>query len=642
MTNFVLEILDGEQVGETRPLAAGKLTIGRRAGNDLILKDEKVSGAHAEIVFEDGGYLLRDLQSTNGTMMDGKRITEVVLTPGDVFVVGRVRVAFRAEGAVAASDELTMRHLDAAALARAGRRRGVGLMLGLLVLLAGGAGWFLLRDGGPSGSSPRGQQRRAPREIPGNRLPAELAQAETQDPWEPVAGAGFAADTPGSSGSFALTATRAEGEAAGFALARSGAALPVRSGERLALAAMVRTEGSARAGVRLALSSSQQEGRVPLVSGTQLIAAEDWAEVQAQLDVPPGFDRLRVEVVALLPDAQARAQVDDIAVTDAGGAARSDLSVAGRALAVTGASFALWGAADPILAQSRPVVAEGPFAPLAAAGLAVPSDLGHALEITPTEEGFTLKQSGGQPAPLGFELQFAAGFATGGVATRTDGKAFTQRGEEFDAAGVTAALLGTGNERISLAPATPARVTARTRNRQFWLRIGDASAPCTELTLRVVFGAERSSARELLRSARTAAKPADALAHLRALLTELPHDDDTQREAQALRAQVLEGFRTRLDGLRAELETVRFFQSLVGWRRLKQQLDTLLADYGTADLPDPDAIAAMQTEITEQLSKIAADARAAQHEQLQGLVALLDKAGQERLAQLVRRSLEAR
>ena len=49
-------------------------TVGRDPGNDIILRDPKVSRHHSEIVFERGFFVLHDLASANGTYVNGKRI----------------------------------------------------------------------------------------------------------------------------------------------------------------------------------------------------------------------------------------------------------------------------------------------------------------------------------------------------------------------------------------------------------------------------------------------------------------------------------------------------------------------------------------------------------------------------------------
>ena len=55
-------------------------TVGRDPGNDIILRDPKVSRHHAEIVFERGFFVVHDLTSANGTYINGKRIRVAPLT----------------------------------------------------------------------------------------------------------------------------------------------------------------------------------------------------------------------------------------------------------------------------------------------------------------------------------------------------------------------------------------------------------------------------------------------------------------------------------------------------------------------------------------------------------------------------------
>ena len=57
-------------------------TVGRDPGNDIILRDPKVSRHHAEIVFERGFFVLHDLASANGTFVNGKRVRVAPLTHG--------------------------------------------------------------------------------------------------------------------------------------------------------------------------------------------------------------------------------------------------------------------------------------------------------------------------------------------------------------------------------------------------------------------------------------------------------------------------------------------------------------------------------------------------------------------------------
>ncbi|MEU6867149.1 DUF1707 and FHA domain-containing protein [Streptomyces sp. NPDC046876] len=70
------------------------LRIGRDPGNVLRLTDETVSRVHAELVRRDGRWILTDLGSSNGTTVNGRRVTgSIVVRAGDQ--VGFGRMAFR-------------------------------------------------------------------------------------------------------------------------------------------------------------------------------------------------------------------------------------------------------------------------------------------------------------------------------------------------------------------------------------------------------------------------------------------------------------------------------------------------------------------------------------------------------------------
>ena len=64
------------------------------SGNDLALDDKKVSRHHAEILLTEKGWLLTDLESTNGTWLDGKRIERAYISPGSKLVVGDSSILF--------------------------------------------------------------------------------------------------------------------------------------------------------------------------------------------------------------------------------------------------------------------------------------------------------------------------------------------------------------------------------------------------------------------------------------------------------------------------------------------------------------------------------------------------------------------
>jgi transcriptional regulator with GAF, ATPase, and Fis domain len=87
--------LNGPRKGEEVIIERECFRIGKDPSNDLVLIDSTVSREHCEIIRDDRGYLLRDLGSTNGTLIDGAEIREGYLNAGAVIAVGRVELKVR-------------------------------------------------------------------------------------------------------------------------------------------------------------------------------------------------------------------------------------------------------------------------------------------------------------------------------------------------------------------------------------------------------------------------------------------------------------------------------------------------------------------------------------------------------------------
>jgi DNA-binding NtrC family response regulator len=91
----LLVVLNGAQRGLERVIDGDVFRVGKNPDNDLVLQDETVSRVHCEIARDRKGYLLRDLGSTNGTLLDGAEIKEAWLKPGAVITVGKVELKVR-------------------------------------------------------------------------------------------------------------------------------------------------------------------------------------------------------------------------------------------------------------------------------------------------------------------------------------------------------------------------------------------------------------------------------------------------------------------------------------------------------------------------------------------------------------------
>lgn len=76
------------------PLASTLLTIGRGLNNDIILEDTRVSRNHAQLRYKSRRFWINDLSTTNGTFINGERISEADLRHGDVISLGGLELTF--------------------------------------------------------------------------------------------------------------------------------------------------------------------------------------------------------------------------------------------------------------------------------------------------------------------------------------------------------------------------------------------------------------------------------------------------------------------------------------------------------------------------------------------------------------------
>lgn len=93
----VLVVVSGELEGQRFELGADETLIGRNPGSHVTLPDGGVSREHAVILFDAEAALvtIEDLQSTNGTKVNGKAVRSAPLTDGDTIQLGRTELLFR-------------------------------------------------------------------------------------------------------------------------------------------------------------------------------------------------------------------------------------------------------------------------------------------------------------------------------------------------------------------------------------------------------------------------------------------------------------------------------------------------------------------------------------------------------------------
>jgi predicted component of type VI protein secretion system len=94
MRTVTFQILDGVDKGRVFRDLAIPVTIGREEGNLLRLNDERVSRFHAKVQFDGGDVIITDLDSTNGTRVNGSPVQIRRLQPGDQIALGRSVILF--------------------------------------------------------------------------------------------------------------------------------------------------------------------------------------------------------------------------------------------------------------------------------------------------------------------------------------------------------------------------------------------------------------------------------------------------------------------------------------------------------------------------------------------------------------------
>lgn len=94
MALITLQVLDGADRGKVFEDLATPVTIGREEGNTIQLNDERVSRFHLKIQEDQARLVLTDLQSTNGTKVNGEEMELRILRFGDMITVGRSVLLF--------------------------------------------------------------------------------------------------------------------------------------------------------------------------------------------------------------------------------------------------------------------------------------------------------------------------------------------------------------------------------------------------------------------------------------------------------------------------------------------------------------------------------------------------------------------
>jgi len=92
-------VLSEGLTGRSFDLKVDKTTVGRLEDNAFQISEQSVSSHHCELLLKGSDVIVRDLNSTNGTYINGEKISEKVLKPGQILRLGNVEARLETDGA---------------------------------------------------------------------------------------------------------------------------------------------------------------------------------------------------------------------------------------------------------------------------------------------------------------------------------------------------------------------------------------------------------------------------------------------------------------------------------------------------------------------------------------------------------------
>ena len=297
----------------------GVISIGRAPGNSLVIGDTKASGKHCEVFVKDAVGMLRDLQSTNGTRVDGQKVGETPLRQGARIAIGQTTFIFKNRNL---PDDPESGLLESSALGgdfavvgrRAARRSLAGTLLALVLIggALGGGAWFATTVGtgrtrttvlSPAGNlAEKNYSFEAGADIDG--VPLEWTAAlEGSDTCEVA--------TRGGATGKALTIVRVEGTPPGAISGVLHPTLPVSAGRAYRIKGRVRVAEGAMAGLRVQWLGAR--GRGPLLDAFAGLrrADDEWQDVDT-LVVPPRGAVSNLVLSAVILGGAGRADFDEV------------------------------------------------------------------------------------------------------------------------------------------------------------------------------------------------------------------------------------------------------------------------------------------------------------------------------------------
>jgi len=566
----------GDRKGEKVELTQQRSTIGRNASNTVPLEDPVCSGYHCEIVRDLNGYTIRDLGSTNGTLVNSEMITEAQLTHGARIRIGNVRFVFQDPAMAEIDLELAgiedeedwgmMRDLDLAAV----RKRNPATIFYSVVLLAiVGGGYYMTtlevqdKDTGP----------KAP---PGNlHAPFSFESAASARSWksEPVGAVSIrVSDKVKGQGKSSLELKSSVDSATAF----YGTARGARNA-RFRVMAKVAARGGATARIGLLWS---RHG-LTRWAASEPISSSGLTEVKLEPSAPPWASRVRLGVRI---EGAGTVYLDDVSVVRIGSSIAEKVEQNEFRLSVVDEQSAdLSYAGAPILVNGRLFARDASGAELA------DDDLDADVEAVDDQHLLLTVKGGGDAAVLGVAFDEIGGFLTrGGFRAFTPDQeknfhaSFPSKGT-LELTGVRKLLLGPSDRAFAVVGATDdvrlrSEATVRGKRRT-WAVLGPAEDGKFSFRLKTDLTREGAAATDAMTGAlslRKEGRLGEFLAEARTALAEFPFASKTlsNQLAEGI-VEVIREYGERRRALDREIEDYKEFrdlQSLINAVRLVDEL----------------------------------------------------------------------
>jgi len=620
---YALRFETGERRGEVVPIlvdaaAGGVFTVGRRPGNSLQVTDGSVSGKHAEIVVSAGGVTVRDLGSTNGTLVGGQKVSESGLQHLGQFSLGAVEFTLLDQAQSApdpggfggeelmleepeelvleepaaapmptrraapapvptaapaaptpapasppvalemADEEEESRVITADDLARSRKSSKLGPILVVVLALAGAGAWWWMGQKADEGSRASGASM-AVAEVPGNLIRTGYS-FEKSEGWAVDETRAALWDPSRAARRSGRNGIRAELFGGDVAVIASD---PVRlNATSRSVQAVAQVRGDQGAAVRLGLRfSGTGEGSPSVTVWSEALAgSEDWTELVLQGTAPRGLDRASVVVRG---EGSGAPRPDE----DAGDVESSILDVDDVALLPADAAGLRIRELDEWSMAIAGMAADGEILAVSLSALDQPrvSSL-RILRAGAAQDcvGVTLGGGDGiwELAPKGageLVLRAEGELVSAGLAT-LGSAGYVAHGTSFELSEATDLLLGADAGLVRISCSEPLRFSSKPSGDDAVLR---ASVPeGVTLKVQVKLTDERIQAERLARQAgelRKRGSRGAALATWQTLLSTVPFDAGLVERAIVAQAELGAEARGSLKELEGELERARFF-----------------------------------------------------------------------------------